>query len=132
MVPSLGPLGSRHGGRHPEVDMSAATFDPDAYKRATTDQWQTAAEPWHRWGPTLEAWQGQATGTMLDMAAIRPKGRAFDGGGGARGPASPCVAPRAGVPVAAAGAGGQTLLAARRAGPDGRVLATDISPNILA
>jgi SAM-dependent methyltransferase len=32
----------------------------------------------------------------------------------------------------AAGAGGQTLAAARRAGPDGHVLATDISGNILA
>jgi SAM-dependent methyltransferase len=32
----------------------------------------------------------------------------------------------------AAGAGGQTLAAARRVGPDGHVLATDISSNILA
>jgi SAM-dependent methyltransferase len=32
----------------------------------------------------------------------------------------------------AAGAGGQTLAAARRVGPAGRVLATDISPSILA
>ena len=31
----------------------------------------------------------------------------------------------------AAGAGGQTLAAARRVGPTGRVLATDISPAIL-
>src|SRR3954447_23933065 len=111
MVPSLGPLGSRHGGRHPEVDMSAATFDPDAYKRATTDQWQTAAEPWHRWGPTLEAWLGEATETMFDMAGVAPAARVLD---------------------VAAGAGGQTLAAARRVGPGGHVLATDISSNILA
>ena len=32
----------------------------------------------------------------------------------------------------AAGAGGQTLAAARRAGPGGRVVATDISPTILS
>src|SRR6185295_2695075 len=91
--------------------MSAAPFDPAAYKRTTTDQWQTAAEPWHRWGPTLEAWLGEATGTMLDMAGVARAARVLD---------------------VAAGAGGQTLAAARRVGPGGHVLATDVSPAILA
>ena len=91
--------------------MSTARFDPDAYKRTTTDQWQAAAEPWHRWGPTLESWLGEATETMLDMAGVVPAGRVLD---------------------VAAGAGGQTLAAARRVGPGGHVLATDISSNILA
>jgi SAM-dependent methyltransferase len=91
--------------------MSASTFDPDAYKRTTTAQWQTAAEPWHRWGPTLEAWLGPATEAMLDMAGVTRDARVLD---------------------VAAGAGGQTLAAARRVGPDGHVLATDISSNILA
>jgi ubiquinone/menaquinone biosynthesis C-methylase UbiE len=91
--------------------MSPATFDPGAYKRTTTDQWQTAAEPWHRWGPTLEAWLGEATEAMLDMAGVARSARVLD---------------------VAAGAGGQTLAAARRVGPDGHVLATDISSNILA
>lgn len=93
------------------VDVSSATFDPDAYKRTTADQWQSAAEPWHRWGPTLEAWLGAATETMLDMAGVVAGARVLD---------------------VAAGAGGQTLAAARRVGPDGHVLATDISSNILA
>lgn len=91
--------------------MSSPRFDPVAYKRTTTEQWQTAAEPWHRWGPTLEAWLGEATETMLDMAGVGPGGRVLD---------------------VAAGAGGQTLAAARRVGPDGHVVATDISSNILA
>jgi SAM-dependent methyltransferase len=91
--------------------MSTSTFDPGAYKRTTADQWQTAAEPWHRWGPTLEAWLGEATEAMLDMAGVAEGARVLD---------------------VAAGAGGQTLAAARRAGPDGHVLATDISSNILA
>ena len=90
--------------------MSTATFDPDAYKRTTTDQWQAAAEPWHRWAPTLEAWLGEATDVMLDMAGVARATRVLD---------------------VAAGAGGQTLAAARRVGPDGHVLATDISSNIL-
>jgi len=77
--------------------MSTAAFDPVAYKRTTTDQWQTAAEPWHRWGPTLEAWLGEATEAMLDMAGVGPGARVLD---------------------VAAGAGGQTLAAARRAGAE--------------
>jgi SAM-dependent methyltransferase len=91
--------------------MSTAPFDPVTYKRTTTDQWQAAAEPWHRWAPTLEAWLGEATETMLDMAGVARTARVLD---------------------VAAGAGGQTLAAARRVGPDGHVLATDISSNILA
>jgi SAM-dependent methyltransferase len=91
--------------------LSTEPFDPIAYKRTTTDQWQAAAEPWHRWGPTLEAWLGAATEAMLDMAGVAGGARVLD---------------------VAAGAGGQTLAAARRAGPDGHVLATDISANILA
>ncbi len=88
----------------------ARVFDPVAYKNTTREQWQTAAEAWHRWGPTLEAWLGQATQAMLDMAGVKGGARVLD---------------------VAAGAGGQTVAAARRVGPSGTVLATDISPAIL-
>jgi ubiquinone/menaquinone biosynthesis C-methylase UbiE len=90
--------------------MSTVTFDPVAYKQTTTAQWQAAAEPWNRWGPALEEWLGEATELMLDMAHAVPGSRVLD---------------------VAAGAGGQTLAAARRVGPEGSVLATDISENIL-
>jgi len=86
------------------------TFDAAAYKTSTREQWQTAAAAWHRWGPQLEDWLGEATELMLDLAGVRPGSRVLD---------------------IAAGAGGQTLAAARRAGPEGAVLATDISPAIL-
>ena len=89
---------------------SIPTFDPAKYKDTTTQQWQAAAEAWHRWGPTLTAWLGPATEIMLDMADVGPGSRVLD---------------------VAAGAGEQTLVAARRVGPDGYVLATDISANIL-
>jgi SAM-dependent methyltransferase len=90
--------------------MRPAIFDPIAYKRTTREQWQAAAEPWHRWGPALEEWLGVATERMLDMARVGPGGRVLD---------------------VAAGAGGQSIAAARRVGPGGSVLATDISENIL-
>ena len=85
-------------------------FDPVVYKTTTREQWEQTADAWHRWGPTLEAWLGPATELMLDLAGVREGSRVLD---------------------VAAGAGGQTLAAARRAGAAGHVLATDISPAIL-
>ena len=86
-------------------------FDPAAYKTTTTAQWEAAADAWHAWGPTLEAWLGPATEALLDLAGVSSGSRVLD---------------------VAAGAGGQTLAAARRVGPGGAVLATDIAPSILA
>jgi SAM-dependent methyltransferase len=85
-------------------------FDPQKYKDTTREQWQTAAEAWHRWGPTLTEWLGEATAILFDMAGMGTGQQVLD---------------------VAAGAGEETLLAARRVGPKGRVLATDISSNIL-
>jgi ubiquinone/menaquinone biosynthesis C-methylase UbiE len=92
------------------VGPSSSGFDAGAYKRSTRQQWQEAAEAWHRWGPTLERWLGAATTAMLDIAGVGEGDRVLD---------------------VAAGAGGQTLAAARRVGPQGSVLATDIAPQIL-
>jgi SAM-dependent methyltransferase len=85
-------------------------FDPQLYKTTTRQQWEDAAEAWHRWGPTLETWLGAATERMLDAARVTTGTRVLD---------------------VAAGAGGQSLAAARRTGPTGRVVATDIAPTIL-
>jgi ubiquinone/menaquinone biosynthesis C-methylase UbiE len=85
-------------------------FDPVKYKETTREQWQSAAEAWHRWGPTLNQWLGESTEVMLKMADIGPGQRILD---------------------VAAGAGEQTLVAAKRIGPTGSILATDISSNIL-
>lgn len=41
--------------------MATTVFDPAAYKETTRQQWDSAAEPWHRWGPTIGAWLGPAT-----------------------------------------------------------------------
>jgi SAM-dependent methyltransferase len=89
---------------------TAPSFDAAAYKATTRAQWEDAAEAWHRWGPTLEGWLGGATELMMDLAEIDDGCRVLD---------------------VAAGAGGQTIAAARRVGPAGTVLATDISPAIL-
>jgi len=85
-------------------------FDPVRFKETTRTQWDSAAGAWNGWGPFLERWLGGATELMLDMARIGSGARVLD---------------------VAAGTGGQTLAAARRAGPNGYVLATDISERIL-
>ncbi len=85
-------------------------FDAIKYKQTTLQQWNTAAEAWHRWGPLLNRWLGPATETMLDMCDIKHGSRVLD---------------------VAAGAGEQTLAVAKRIGHSGQVLATDISPDIL-
>ncbi|MGZ9031281.1 MAG: class I SAM-dependent methyltransferase [Burkholderiaceae bacterium] len=87
-----------------------AAFDPVKFKQTTRSQWETAAEAWNRWGSFIGGWLKPATDRMLDLAQIRPGSHVVD---------------------VAAGAGEQTLAAARRVGPSGRVLATDISPGIL-
>jgi SAM-dependent methyltransferase len=85
-------------------------FDAQRYKDTTREQWQQAADAWHRWDPFFEEWLGEATQEMLDRARVTEGARVLD---------------------VAAGSGGQTLAAARRAGATGAVLATDVSERIL-
>jgi ubiquinone/menaquinone biosynthesis C-methylase UbiE len=92
------------------MSSTVPVFDPIKYKATTREQWQAAAEAWHRWGPTLHQWLGEATNVMLDMADVQEGQRVLD---------------------VAAGAGEQTIVTAQRVGPTGFVLATDISSNIL-
>lgn len=92
------------------MNISQTTFDPIAFKDTTRKQWDGAAEAWNRWAPLLTRWLGPATELMLDMTNVQQGSRVLD---------------------VAAGAGEQTLAAARRTGPSGYVLATDLSPAIL-
>src|SRR5207237_81987 len=89
---------------------TTSTFDPIRYKQTTREQWQAAAQAWHRWGPTLQRWLGPATDTMLDLALVGPGSRVLD---------------------VAAGAGEPAITIAQRVGPTAYVLATDISSSIL-
>lgn len=86
------------------------TFDPIHYKTTTRQQWEDYAGGWSDWAPLLETWLGEATERMLDLADVTTGSRVLD---------------------VAAGAGGQGITAARRVGPNGSVLATDLSPTIL-
>ena len=85
--------------------------DQQAFKAAMREQWDHCATGWDQHTAAIRAWLRQPTDAMLDMAGIVPGAAVLD---------------------VAAGAGDQTLDIARRVGPTGRVLATDLSPMILA
>jgi ubiquinone/menaquinone biosynthesis C-methylase UbiE len=72
---------------------------------------EAAAEGWRRGAAARAQALGPLTELMLDLAGVGPGSRVLD---------------------VAAGTGEQTLLAARRAGPTGFVLATDIAASMLA
>ncbi|GAC1358546.1 MAG: hypothetical protein NVSMB34_13410 [Variovorax sp.] len=89
----------------------AAVVDRQAFKAAMRTQWNQSAQGWNDHTPQIRAWLARATEAMLEMAGVDRHSRVLD---------------------VAAGAGDQTLAIAERVGPDGFVLATDLSPAILA
>jgi ubiquinone/menaquinone biosynthesis C-methylase UbiE len=72
--------------------------------------WEAAAPGWARWEQAFSAGLVVATDALIDMAGIRPGMRVLD---------------------LACGAGSQTIQAARRVGPNGSVVAVDISATML-
>lgn len=87
------------------------TPDSHAFKSLVRAQWDRSAQGWNEHGAEIRAWLRLASDAMLDMAAIGPGAAVLD---------------------VAAGAGDQTLDIAERVGLMGRVLASDLSPAILA
>lgn len=84
----------------------------DAARKAQTRAlWDQSAAGWDRHGPEIRTWLREATDAMIAMACIAPGQQVLD---------------------VAAGAGDQTLDIAARVGPTGSVVASDISPGILA
>ena len=89
---------------------TTAKFDAEAFKAATRAQWDKHARGWSEHGEQVGRWLAEPTAAMLAMAEVGPGGRVLD---------------------VAAGSGEQTLEIAKRTGPGGYVLATDLSPAIL-
>lgn len=79
-------------------------------KAEVRKQWEAAAPGWAKWEAVIATWAEPATKAMLDMAGVVAGARVLD---------------------LACGAGSQTLSAARRAGRQGHVVASDISETML-
>jgi ubiquinone/menaquinone biosynthesis C-methylase UbiE len=91
--------------------MDTSEADSQAFKASVRTHWDSAAPGWDAHSPQIRAWLRGATDAMMAMAGVVPGARVLD---------------------IAAGAGDQTLDIARRVGPAGAVLATDLSPAIVA
>ena len=89
---------------------AAAPFDAEKFKAATREIWNQHAKGWNDKSAVIRDWLHEPTAAMIEMADVRPGMRVLD---------------------IAAGAGDQTLDLAKRVGPTGYVLATDLSPAIL-
>jgi SAM-dependent methyltransferase len=90
--------------------MNAQTADADEFKVAMREQWNRSAQGWNSESTKIRGWLTEATNAMIEMVDVRAGMRVLD---------------------VAAGTGDQTLDIAKRVGPAGHVLATDLSPRIL-
>src|SRR5690606_11764387 len=90
---------------------SATRLEHEQVKLAARQQSDARAEGWNDKSDLIRNWLRDSTDAMLAMADIKTGARVLD---------------------VAAGAGYQTLDIARRVGPNGYVLATDLSAVILA
>lgn len=91
----------------------AQAFDPVAFKNETREEWRFIVDGWRKWYDVLEAENaGQAiSAKLVELAGIRPGASVLD---------------------VAGGYGEPSLTAARIVGPEGRVVCTDLSPEMLA
>lgn len=89
------------------------TFDPVAFKDETREDWRSIAEGWRKWYDVLEA---EGAGQLVSRKLVELAG----------------IGPGASVLDVAGGYGEPSLTAARIVGPDGRVVCTDLSPEMLA
>src|SRR4051812_21700157 len=103
-------LSSREGTRRTEATVTT-TVEPVEFRTGQRTQWNTAAAGWKKWSPLVDKGAGPVSERLVELARIERGHRGLD---------------------VAAGYGEPALAAARRVGPDGEVVATDISAEMLA
>jgi ubiquinone/menaquinone biosynthesis C-methylase UbiE len=95
------------------VDVSniRPAFNPDEFKAQQRQMWDNAAAGWQTWWETFERGAQKVSDKIVELAEIKPGDRDLD---------------------IATGIGEPAVTAARKVMPNGKVLATDISPQMLA
>jgi ubiquinone/menaquinone biosynthesis C-methylase UbiE len=91
--------------------MEARQIDPVEFRGAQRQQWDKAATGWEKWSELIDRGAGAISERLVELAGVEPGSRVLD---------------------VAAGYGEPSLTAARVAGPEGSVVATDISAGMLA
>ena len=91
--------------------MESRGIDPAEFRGAQREQWNTAATGWRKWSDRIDEAAGAVSERLVELAGVEPGSRVLD---------------------VAAGYGEPSLTAATKAAPDGSVVATDISAQMLA
>ncbi len=91
--------------------MKSRAIDPAGFRDAQHRHWDAAAVGWMQWSAFNDSADAHISERLVALAGVRPGSRVLD---------------------VAAGYGEPALTAARKAGPEGRVVATDISAEMLA
>jgi ubiquinone/menaquinone biosynthesis C-methylase UbiE len=95
------------------VDVSnvSPTFNPDAFKAQQRQMWNNAAAGWQTWWETIERGAQKVSDKIIQLAEVKPGDKVLD---------------------IATGIGEPAVTAASRVKPNGKVVAIDISPQMLA
>ena len=88
-----------------------SNLDPVEFRAGQRQQWAKAATGWRKWSELIERAARGVSERLVELAGVEPGDRVLD---------------------VAAGYGEPTLTAAMAAGPEGAVVATDISAEMLA
>jgi SAM-dependent methyltransferase len=91
--------------------MQSNAVDPAEFRDGQRESWDVAAPGWKKWSDWLDGYAGPVSARLVEMAGVEPGNRVLD---------------------IAAGYGEPAMTAARKARPDGKVIATDISSEMLA
>src|SRR5262249_31749969 len=91
--------------------MQPKSIDPVGFRATQHKNWDAAAVGWNEWREFNDRADAHVSERLVELAGVQPGSRVLD---------------------IAAGYGEPALTAARRAGPEGRVVATDISAQMCA
>jgi ubiquinone/menaquinone biosynthesis C-methylase UbiE len=104
-----------HSNKHSricvDVNNISPAFNPDEFKAQQRQMWNNAAAGWQDWWETIERGAQKVSDKIVELAEIKPGDKVLD---------------------IATGIGEPAVAAARKVMPNGRVVAIDISPRMLA
>jgi ubiquinone/menaquinone biosynthesis C-methylase UbiE len=87
------------------------SFNPEQFKAQQRQMWDNAAAGWQAWWENIERGAQKVSDRLVEMAEIKPGDKVLD---------------------IATGIGEPAVTAAKRVKPSGKVVATDISPQMIA